>query len=87
EVLRRPGLRPAANFEPLGNWAYHSSSGEAALYNLDGPVFEFPLDAGRDYDLHIWRKGGNSAPARHQEMMGDVVPMEGLEEYLIQFCA
>ncbi|MFD3557943.1 hypothetical protein [Streptomyces goshikiensis] len=86
EVRRGPQQDAAPDFELLGQWPYFTASGELGLYNVDGPLFGFTLRPASEYVLRVWRKGGETAAERYAELMGTVFPIEGLEEYVIQFC-
>ncbi|MFZ3548806.1 Haze protective factor 1 [Streptomyces sp. 4.24] len=85
EVRRGPHTGAAPDYELLGEWPYLTASGKVGLYNIDGPLFEFELEPARQYTLRVWRKGGETASQKYDELMGNVYPIEGLEEYIIQF--
>ncbi|MFF2189915.1 Haze protective factor 1 [Streptomyces sp. NPDC058155] len=73
------------DFELLGEWPYTSASGDMLLCNLDGPELHFRLAEDSTYLLRVWRKGGDSSAERFDELLGDVFPIIGLEEYRIVF--
>ncbi|UQW99229.1 hypothetical protein [Streptomyces sp. RerS4] len=83
--VRTASTCPDQGFESIYHDVYRSRSGKAVLSNIDGPKINFALQSETEYTLSVWRKGGDTAPARHDEMLGVVLPIEGLEEYVIQF--
>ncbi|MFJ3879135.1 hypothetical protein ACIPW5_16885 [Streptomyces sp. NPDC090077] len=84
EVRRGPQLDAAPGFELLGQWHYRTVGGEIGLYNIDGPLFSFTLNPKSEYTLRVWRKGGDTATEKHAALVGNVYPIEGLEEYMIE---
>ncbi|MBZ9593508.1 hypothetical protein [Streptomyces yangpuensis] len=87
EVYQEQNPADVQGFESLGSWGYRSVSGKASVFNLDGPVLQFPLAPDTEYLLCVWRKGGESAVERHAALLGARSPIAGLEEYVIQFHA
>lgn len=85
EVRRGPRTGAAPDYQLLGEWPYFTASGQVGLYNTDGPLLTFALEPSCLYTLRVYRKGGETAARKHSELMGNVYPIEGLEEYLIQF--
>ncbi|MGW6689191.1 hypothetical protein [Streptomyces sp. NPDC054961] len=85
EILREFTAVEVPGFKLLGEWSYQSSTGKAYIFNIDGPVMPFPLEPNRVYTLRVWRRGGETAVQRYSELLGAVFPIEGLEEYVVQF--
>lgn len=86
EVSKGKTNPPSEGFELIGSGPYQSLSGEAHFWSFDGgPYLPFTLRPDSVYDLHVWRKGGDTAQARYEELVGVVYPIVGLEEYLVQF--
>ncbi|UQW99158.1 hypothetical protein [Streptomyces sp. RerS4] len=83
--IRTASLCPDRGFESIFHGAYRSLSGQAILSNIDGPTLRFTLETETDYILSVWRKGGETARARYDDMVGVVSTIQGLEEYVIQF--
>ncbi|MEW2084964.1 Haze protective factor 1 [Streptomyces sp. NPDC005283] len=76
---------PGEGFELLGSWRYRTGSGDQLVCTVDGPALTFRLREDSGYMLHVWRRGGDTAAARFAELMGQVYPVTGLEEYLFAF--
>ncbi|MWA15037.1 Haze protective factor 1 [Streptomyces sp. BA2] len=72
-------------FQLLGNWPFLSRSGDVSLLNIDGPELTFNLDPDSSYTLQVWRKGGETASTRFNELMGNEHPITGLENYRLVF--
>ncbi|WP_329313981.1 hypothetical protein OG723_19160 [Streptomyces sp. NBC_01278] len=85
EVWETAPESPASEFELVGRERYRSTSGDASLFTINGPYATFPLRRDTEYMLSVWRKGGDDAQERYDELAGRVYPKEGLEEYVIQF--
>ncbi|MCY0939604.1 hypothetical protein [Streptomyces sp. H34-S4] len=85
EVRSKPREPKGSGFELIGQGSYRSASGEASLFNIDGPELDFKLTPDSEYDLRVWRCGGDAASQRYATLLGKVYPIEGIEEYLIQF--
>ncbi|MFD9339571.1 hypothetical protein ACFWBF_35105 [Streptomyces sp. NPDC060028] len=86
EVRKNHREPPLSEFERIGHGHYLTYSGSANFFTIDGPHASFSLTPNGEYELNVWRKGGGeTARERHDELMGRVYPIEGLEEYLIQF--
>ncbi|MFF5808875.1 hypothetical protein [Streptomyces sp. NPDC012746] len=84
--IRRNQSQPAEpGFELIGHGRYQTYSGEARIWTMDGPDLNFSLTPDAEYELNVWRKGGDTARERYDELSGVVHPLIGLEEYLIQF--
>lgn len=62
--------QPGPEFVPLGEWVYMSGSGQVMLCSLDGPELRLDLAADTAYVLRRWRKGGDSAAERFEELAG-----------------
>ncbi|MGW6862450.1 hypothetical protein [Streptomyces xanthophaeus] len=76
---------PPSGFELIGRERYTTYSGQARLCNINAPYDSFQLARNSEYEFYAWRRGGDTAVARHDEMLGVVYPIEGLEEYLLHF--
>ncbi|MEU9014978.1 Haze protective factor 1 [Streptomyces sp. NPDC048479] len=74
-----------AGYEQLGAWPYRTGSGHQMLCTMDGPSLRFRLREDSQYVIYVWRKGGDTAAARFDELGGEVYPIVGLEEYLFVF--
>ncbi|MGW9370383.1 hypothetical protein ACWGVR_10250 [Streptomyces xanthophaeus] len=85
EVRKSHPVPPPSEFERIGHGRYLTYSGSANFFTIDGPHASFSLAPNGEYELNVWRKGGETARERHDELLGRVYPIEGLEEYLIQF--
>ncbi|MGW7452795.1 hypothetical protein [Streptomyces sp. NPDC054787] len=85
EVRKSQPAPPPSEFERIGHGRYLTYSGNACFFTIDGPHASFSLARNGEYELNVWRKGGEIARERHDELLGRVYPIEGLEEYLIQF--
>ncbi|MFC0843543.1 Haze protective factor 1 [Streptomyces noboritoensis] len=85
KVRDQPPPRPGPEFVPPREWAYTSGSGQVILCSLDGPELRIDLAADTAYVLRVWRKGGDSAAERFEELAGSVYPVTGLEEYRFLF--
>lgn len=70
EVRDDPPPQPGPEFVPLGEWVYMSGSGQVMLCSLDGPELRLDLAADTAYVLRRWRKGGDSAAERFEELAG-----------------
>ncbi|MFE3578986.1 hypothetical protein [Streptomyces vinaceus] len=73
------------DFKLIGSGRYQSYSGAAQVWTMDGQYLPFSLTPNAEYDLQVWRKGGDTAQQRFDDLVGVVYPIDGLEEYLIQF--
>ncbi|NUK24041.1 Haze protective factor 1 [Streptomyces lunaelactis] len=76
---------PGEGFELLGSWRYQTGSGEQMVCTMDGPALTFRLREDSGYVLQVWCRGGDTAAARFEELMGQVFPITDLEEYLFVF--
>lgn len=86
EVRSGQSANPGPEFELIGSGAYQSCTGVARVWSFDsGPYLPFSLKPDTLYDIRVWRKGGESARARYDTLMGKISPITGLEEYLIIF--
>ncbi|MFJ3926469.1 hypothetical protein [Streptomyces sp. NPDC090022] len=85
EIRKNLSKVPSRDFDLIGSGRYLTFSGDATFLTIDGPHASFSLRPYSEYELNVWRKGGDTARERHEELMGTVYPIEGLEEYLIQF--
>ncbi|MEW2417211.1 hypothetical protein AB0953_26270 [Streptomyces sp. NPDC046866] len=83
--IRKKRPETPSGFKQIGRGCYLTYSGKATLYTLDGPHGSFSLAPNSEYEFIVWRKGQEAAPERHDDLLGRVYPIEGLEEYLIQF--
>lgn len=86
EVRRGRPVNPGPEFELIGNGRYQSCTGVARVWSFDGgPYLPFSLKPDTLYEICVWRRGGESARARYDALMGEVYPIRGLEEYSITF--
>ncbi|MER7348031.1 Haze protective factor 1 [Streptomyces aurantiacus] len=79
---------PGPEFTELGAWPFTSYSGDLVVSTIDGPEPELCkqlLDADRKYRVRVWAKGRDTARDAFERLQGEVYPITGLEEYVIDF--